>query len=69
MNNKKLQKIKIENDQLAKIKGGYKYVPNGEEAAGFVGSSVDIRLSGGKNEVFRSNNNPSNDLGLSLVLR
>lgn len=68
MNNKTLQKVSIKKDLLNNIKGGYKYVPNGAEAASFVGSSVDIRLSTGKEDVFRDRNNGGN-VNLSFALR
>lgn len=69
MNNKRLQEVSINKTQLENIKGGYKYVPNGAEAASFVGSSVDIRLSSGKNNVFRNSNTNTVNMNLSYGLR
>ena len=66
MKNKRLQKVRLEKEQLATIKGGYKYVSGAAEAASFIGTAVDIRLALGKENVARATSFTSS---LEMVIR
>ncbi|MFK7936636.1 MAG: hypothetical protein AB8G22_24195 [Saprospiraceae bacterium] len=54
MKNERLQSARLKKEELAVIKGGYKYVSGAAEAASFIGSAVDIRLGLGKEDINRS---------------
>ena len=63
MKNKRLQSAIIDKEQLVNIKGGYVHVSGAAEAAGFIGTAVDIRLV--KEDVTRSRG-VSNNLNVML---